>query len=50
MPPFLEHAFTRYPAMNGAAIKTFFCGPESCPPDGSCLIGESPKVEGLYLT
>jgi glycine cleavage system T protein len=49
MTPFLEHAFTRYPVMNGAGIKTFFCGPESFTPDGSYLMGESPEVDGLYL-
>jgi 4-methylaminobutanoate oxidase (formaldehyde-forming) len=49
MTPFLEQAFTRYPVMNGAGIKTFFCGPESFTPDGSYLVGESPEVDGLYL-
>ncbi|MCX7289420.1 MAG: FAD-dependent oxidoreductase [Rhodobacterales bacterium] len=49
MTPFLEHAFTRYPVMNRAGIKTFFCGPESFTPDGSYLLGESPEVDGLYL-
>jgi 4-methylaminobutanoate oxidase (formaldehyde-forming) len=49
MTPFLERAFERYPVMNGAGIKTFFCGPESFTPDGSYLIGESPQVDGLFL-
>jgi 4-methylaminobutanoate oxidase (formaldehyde-forming) len=49
MTPFLEHAFTRYPVMHKAGIKTFFCGPESFTPDGSYLIGESPEVDGFFL-
>jgi len=49
MTPFLEHAFKRYPVMNGAGIKTFFCGPESFTPDGSYLLGESPELDGLFL-
>ncbi|QYK42563.1 MAG: GcvT family protein [Paracoccaceae bacterium] len=49
MTPFLEHAFTRYPVMHEAGIKTFFCGPESFTPDGSYLVGESPEVDGLFL-
>lgn len=49
MTPFLEQAFTRYPVMNGAGVKTFFCGPESFTPDGAFLVGESPEVDGLFL-
>ena len=49
MTPFLEAAFTRYPVMHGAGIKTFFCGPESFTPDGSYLVGESPELDGLFL-
>ena len=49
MTPFLEHAFKRFPVMNNAGIKTFFCGPESFTPDGNFLMGESPEVDGLYL-
>ena len=49
MTPFLEDGFKRYPVMNDAGIKTFFCGPESFTPDGGFLMGESPEVDGLYL-
>ena len=49
MTPHLEHAFKRFPVMNEAGIKTFFCGPESFTPDGGFLMGESPEVDGLYL-
>lgn len=49
MTPFLEHAFKRFPVMNEAGIKTFFCGPESFTPDGGFLMGESPEVDGLYV-
>jgi glycine cleavage system T protein len=49
MTPFLEHAFKRFPVMNTAGIKTFFCGPESFTPDGAFLVGESPEVDGLFL-
>jgi 4-methylaminobutanoate oxidase (formaldehyde-forming) len=49
MTPFLERAFARYPVMRTAGIRTFFCGPESFTPDGACLMGESPQVDGLFL-
>ncbi len=49
MTPHLEHAFRRFPAMEKAGIKTFFCGPESFTPDGKFLVGETPEVQGLYL-
>ena len=47
--PFMERAFRRFPVMNTAGIKTFFCGPESFTPDGGFVVGHSPDVEGLYL-
>lgn len=49
MTPHLQHAFKRFPVMNQAGIKTFFCGPESFTPDGGFLMGESPEIDGLYL-
>ena len=49
MTPFLEDGFKRYPIMNEAGIKTFFCGPESFTPDGGFLMGESPEIDGLYV-
>ncbi|MCU0932611.1 MAG: FAD-dependent oxidoreductase [Serpentinimonas sp.] len=49
MTPFLEDGFRRYPVMNTAGIKTFFCGPESFTPDGGFLMGESPEVGGLFV-
>ncbi|MCC6863258.1 MAG: GcvT family protein [Rhodobacteraceae bacterium] len=49
MTPHLEHAFRRFPAMQSAGLKSFFCGPESFTPDGKFLVGESPEVMGLYL-
>jgi len=49
MTPHLERAFRRFPVMNEAGIKSFFCGPESFTPDGNFLLGESPEVDGLYL-
>ena len=49
MTPHLEHAFRRFPAMQTAGLKTFFCGPESFTPDGKFLVGESPEVTGLFL-
>ncbi|MBF7729151.1 FAD-dependent oxidoreductase [Pseudomonas sp. N040] len=49
MTPHLEHAFKRFPVMNQAGIKSFFCGPESFTPDGAFLMGESPEVDGLYV-
>ena len=47
--PFMERAFRRFPVMNTAGIKTFFCGPESFTPDGGFVVGHSPDVQGLYL-
>jgi glycine cleavage system T protein len=47
--PFMERAFHRFPVMNTAGIKTFFCGPESFTPDGGFVVGHSPDVENLYL-
>ena len=47
--PFMERAFRRFPVMNSAGIKTFFCGPESFTPDGGFVVGHSPDVAGLYL-
>jgi 4-methylaminobutanoate oxidase (formaldehyde-forming) len=49
MTPHLDHAFKRFPAMNTAGIRSFFCGPESFTPDGGFLVGQSPEVDGLYL-
>lgn len=49
MTPFLEKAFERFPVMNDAGIRTFFCGPESFTSDGSFLMGESPEVDGLFV-
>lgn len=49
MTPHLEHAFKRFPVMNNAGIRSFFCGPESFTPDGGFLVGQSPEVDGLYL-
>jgi glycine cleavage system T protein len=49
MTPHLEHAFRRFPAMQSAGLKSFFCGPESFTPDGRFLVGECPEVAGLYL-
>ena len=49
MTPYLEQAFQRFPVMNTAGIRSFFCGPESFTPDGSFLVGQSPEVDGLYL-
>ena len=49
MTPHLDHAFRRFPVMNTAGIRSFFCGPESFTPDGSFLVGQSPEVDGLYL-
>lgn len=49
MTPHLEHAFRRFPVMNTAGIRSFFCGPESFTPDGGFLVGQSPEVDGLYL-
>ena len=47
--PFMERAFQRFPVMNTAGIKTFFCGPESFTPDRGFVVGHSPDVENLYL-
>lgn len=49
MLPFLEKAFKRFPVMNEAGIRTFFCGPESFTPDGGFLVGHAPEVDGLYV-
>lgn len=49
MTPHLEHAFKRFPVMNKAGIRNFFCGPESFTPDGGYLVGPSPEVQGLYI-
>ena len=49
MTPHLEHAFRRFPVMQAAGLKSFFCGPESFTPDGKFLVGESPEVAGLFL-
>jgi len=49
MTPHLEHAFRRFPVMQEAGLRTFFCGPESFTPDGGFLVGQSPELDGLYL-
>ncbi|GAA2132358.1 FAD-dependent oxidoreductase [Nocardioides bigeumensis] len=50
MAPFLEVAMKRFPALENAGIRTLFCGPESFTDDLSPMLGESPEVDGLYLS
>jgi glycine cleavage system aminomethyltransferase T/glycine/D-amino acid oxidase-like deaminating enzyme len=50
MAPFLEVAMKRFPALEDAGIRTLFCGPESFTDDLSPMLGESPEVDGLYLS
>jgi len=49
MTPYLEHAMQRIPALAGAGIKTFFCGPESFTADAAPLLGPAPEVAGLWV-
>ena len=47
--PILEAAMHRFPALENAGIKTFFCGPESFSADGRYYLGPAPELEGYYV-
>ncbi|MBM6405470.1 GcvT family protein [Phycicoccus sp. CSK15P-2] len=47
--PFLERAMARVPGVEGAGIRTFFCGPESFTPDLAPAVGEAPGVHGYFV-
>ncbi len=46
--PILAEAIERVPALASAGIQLFFNGPESFTPDDRYLLGETPKVSGLF--
>ena len=47
--PILEAAMHRFPPLEEAGIKTFFCGPESFSADGRYYLGPAPDISGYYL-
>ena len=47
--PIFEKAMHRFPLLQTAGIKTFFCGPESFTPDDRMHIGPVPEVDGLFV-
>ncbi|MGZ8641104.1 MAG: FAD-dependent oxidoreductase, partial [Actinomycetota bacterium] len=45
---FLAIALDRFPGLETAGIRQFFCGPESFTPDNGPLLGEVPELRGFY--
>ena len=45
---FLATAMERFPLLESAGIRQFFCGPESFTPDNGPLLGEVPELRGFY--
>jgi glycine cleavage system aminomethyltransferase T/glycine/D-amino acid oxidase-like deaminating enzyme len=45
---FLAAAMDRFPGLESAGIRQFFCGPESFTPDNGPLLGEVPELRGFY--
>lgn len=49
MMPYLEGAMWRYPSLESAGLKKFFCGPESFTPDVHPMLGPAPEVDGVFV-
>ena len=49
MEPFLASAVQRFPALEQAGIRKFFCGPESFTPDVRYHIGRAPEMDNCYV-
>ena len=47
--PVLMDAMRRVPALEGAGIQKFFCGPESFTPDVRYHLGESAELENCFI-
>lgn len=47
--PLLIDAMRRVPALEGAGLQKFFCGPESFTPDVRYHIGQVPELEGCFV-
>jgi 4-methylaminobutanoate oxidase (formaldehyde-forming) len=47
--PVLVDAMRRIPALEGAGLQKFFCGPESFTPDVRYHLGESPELEHCFV-
>ncbi|MEA3150900.1 MAG: hypothetical protein QOD56_1839, partial [Gammaproteobacteria bacterium] len=47
--PFLVDAMRRVPALEGAGLQKFFCGPESFTPDVRYHLGESPELKNCFV-
>ena len=47
--PVLLDAMRRIPALEGAGIQKFFCGPESFTPDVRYHLGESPELKNCFV-
>jgi glycine cleavage system T protein len=47
--PILMDAMRRVPALEGAGIQKFFCGPESFTPDVRYHLGESAELENCFV-
>ena len=47
--PLLIDAMRRVPALEGAGLQKFFCGPESFTPDVRYHIGQAPELEGCFV-
>jgi glycine cleavage system aminomethyltransferase T/glycine/D-amino acid oxidase-like deaminating enzyme len=45
---FLATAMERFPDLERAGIRQFFCGPESFTPDNGPLLGEVPELRGFF--
>jgi 4-methylaminobutanoate oxidase (formaldehyde-forming) len=49
MMPYVQHALERVPSARDAAVRQFFCGPESFTPDLSPLVGEAPELRNFFV-
>lgn len=47
--PVLHDAMKRLPALEGAGIQKFFCGPESFTPDVRYHLGEAPELKNCFV-
>ncbi len=47
--PMMLNALHRLPILETAEVRTLLNGPESFTPDGACLLGPSPDIDGLYF-
>jgi 4-methylaminobutanoate oxidase (formaldehyde-forming) len=47
--PVLHDAMRRVPALEGAGIQKFFCGPESFTPDVRYHLGEAPELANCFV-